>query len=61
MKDLNELYDIPQEEGVLLDEDIEDEEEESSLFTIIICIILFFMGMAIANVDTEVRPPGKVF
>ena len=60
MKDLNELYDIPQEEVPFQDQD-ESEEEESSLFTIIICIILFFMGMAIANVDTEVRPPGKVF
>ena len=60
MKDLNELYDIPQEEVSFQDQD-ESEEEESSLFTIIICIILFLLGKAIANVDTEVRPPGKVF
>ena len=60
MKDLYELYDEPQEDVPFQDQDA-SEEEESSLFTIIICIILFFMGMVIANVDTEVRPPGKVF
>ena len=59
MKDLHELYDEPQDEVVLQDEG--GSEEETSLFTIIICVLLFFMGMAMANVDTEVRPPGKVF
>ncbi len=61
MKDLYELYDeeMPQDEVVFQDE--EDSEEGVSFLTVIICIVLFFMGMAVANVDTEVRPPGKVF
>ena len=57
MKGLYELHDdeVPQ------DEVGEDSEEGYSLFTIIICVVLFFMGMAMMNIDTEPDPPGKVF
>jgi hypothetical protein len=55
MKELHELYDeeLPNNQELL--------EEEDGIWTILICIFLFFLGMAVANVDTEVNPPGKVF
>jgi len=58
MKELHDLYDedLPNNQELLA-----EEEEGIDVWTILICIFLFFLGMAVANVDTEVNPPGKVF